>query len=106
MAGTSPSWTPLFATVGALVTDTGGPLSHAAVVAREFSLPAVVGTHVATQALRDGQTVEVDGDHGIIRLLEPSATDSTAPALGIRANGTRTRYAREPAYAVECHAGP
>jgi pyruvate,water dikinase len=65
----NPSWVPLFAIAGGLVTDTGGVLSHAAVVAREFALPAVVGTGDATQRIADGRQVEIDGTSGIVRLL-------------------------------------
>ncbi|AKT40595.1 non-ribosomal peptide synthetase [Chondromyces crocatus] len=64
-----PAWTPLFATVAAIVTDSGGMLSHAAVVAREYGIPAVVGTQVGTQRIRDGQLVEVDGERGVVTLL-------------------------------------
>ena len=67
---TAPAWTPLFATVAAVVTDTGGILSHSAVVAREYRIPAVVGTRNATDTFADGQRVEVDGDKGIVRILE------------------------------------
>ncbi|MBW3652887.1 MAG: hypothetical protein KY433_04685 [Actinobacteria bacterium] len=66
---TAPPWTPLFATVAAVVTDTGGVLSHCAVVAREYGIPAVVGTGMATSVIADGQTIEVDGDAGIVRIL-------------------------------------
>jgi phosphohistidine swiveling domain-containing protein len=66
---TAPPWTPLFARAAAIVTDSGGLLSHCAVVAREYGLPAVVGTKMATAAIRDGQLVEVDGDAGTVRLL-------------------------------------
>jgi phosphohistidine swiveling domain-containing protein len=66
---TAPPWTPLFATAAAVVTDTGGILSHCAVVAREYRIPAVVGAAMATATIRDGQTVEVDGDAGIVRVL-------------------------------------
>lgn len=66
---TAPPWTPLFATVAAVVTDTGGILSHCAVVAREYRIPAVVGTRTATARIHDGQMIEVDGDKGIVRLL-------------------------------------
>ncbi|MBI3964094.1 MAG: hypothetical protein HY329_00545 [Chloroflexi bacterium] len=66
---TLPPWTPLFATAAAVVTDTGGVLSHAAIVAREYRIPAVVGTGFATALLRDGQTIEVDGDAGVVRIL-------------------------------------
>ena len=74
---TTPAWTPLFASAGALVTDTGGILSHAAIVAREYRLPAVVGCDVATSAIRDGARVEVDGDAGSVRV-----TLGREPALG------------------------
>ena len=66
---TAPSWTPLFATAAAIVTDTGGVLSHCAVVAREYRIPAVVGTARATTTIRDGQIVEVDGDAGLVRIF-------------------------------------
>ncbi len=66
----SSSWTPLFATAAAIVTDTGGILSHAAVVAREYRIPAVLGTAVATTMLREGQLLEVDGEQGIVRILD------------------------------------
>lgn len=66
---TAPPWTPLFAIIGGLVTDSGGILSHSAVVAREYGIPAVVGTGVATRRLLDGQRVEVDGTTGLVRIL-------------------------------------
>jgi pyruvate,water dikinase len=68
-ASSNPSWVPLFAIAGGLITDTGGVLSHAAVVAREFALPAVVGTGDATQRIADDRLVELDGSTGIVRLL-------------------------------------
>jgi pyruvate,water dikinase len=66
---TAPPWTPLFAIAGAVVTDTGGILSHSAVVAREYGIPAVVGAGAATTAIRDGDVVEVDGDAGTVRVV-------------------------------------
>ncbi len=66
---TAPPWTPLFATAGAVVTDTGGVLSHCAVVAREYGIPAVVGTGNATAVISDGMTIEVDGDAGTVRIV-------------------------------------
>ena len=66
---TSAPWTQLFATAAAIVTDAGGVLSHCAIVAREYGIPAVVGTGHATATIRDGDIVEVDGDHGIVRIL-------------------------------------
>jgi phosphohistidine swiveling domain-containing protein len=67
---TAPPWTPLFATAVAVVSDTGGILSHCAVVAREYGIPAVVGAGNATALLQDGQLVEVDGDAGTVRLVQ------------------------------------
>ena len=67
---TSPVWSVLFPTIGALVTDTGGMLSHPAIIAREYRLPAVVATGLATRLLRDGQTVTVDGTDGTVEVLE------------------------------------
>ncbi|MGH2888090.1 MAG: PEP-utilizing enzyme, partial [Solirubrobacteraceae bacterium] len=61
---TDPAWSVLFATAGALVTDGGGALSHAAIVAREHAIPAVVGAGQATRRLRDGDIVTVDGAAG------------------------------------------
>lgn len=66
---TMPPWTPLFATAAAVVTDAGGVLSHCAVVAREYRIPAVVGTGQATRAIADGQLLEVDGSQGLVRIL-------------------------------------
>lgn len=66
---TEPPWTPLFATAAAVVTDSGGVLSHTAVVAREYRIPAVVGTGMATKHIADGQLVEVDGSNGTVRIL-------------------------------------
>jgi pyruvate,water dikinase len=65
----NPSWVPLFGIIAGLVTNTGGVTSHAAVVAREFGVPAVVGTGEATRLIRNGQQVEVDGSAGEVRLL-------------------------------------
>jgi phosphohistidine swiveling domain-containing protein len=64
----NPSWVPLFAIAGGVITNTGGVLSHAAVVAREFGLPAVVGTGDATTRIVDGRTVELDGSSGYVHL--------------------------------------
>jgi pyruvate,water dikinase len=65
---TLPSWTSLFRIAGAVVTDSGGALSHAAIVAREYGLPCVVATRIGTVAIRDGQMVTVDGGAGTVRL--------------------------------------
>jgi pyruvate,water dikinase len=65
---TTPAWTSLFAIASAVVTEIGGPLSHSSIVAREYGIPAVLGTGVATKRIRSGQTVTVDGGKGIVRL--------------------------------------
>jgi pyruvate,water dikinase len=65
---TSPVWSVLFAKVGALVTNSGGVLSHPAIIAREHGIPAVVATGNATAVIRDGQQVTVDGEAGVVRI--------------------------------------
>ncbi|MCY4390797.1 MAG: PEP-utilizing enzyme [Chloroflexi bacterium] len=67
---TAPTWTPYFAVAGAVVTDAGGALSHTAVVAREYGIPAVVGTRTGTRAIEDGTLIEVDGSEGTVRFLQ------------------------------------
>jgi len=66
---TSPSYLFLLKVAGAIVTDEGGMLSHAAIVARELNKPCIIGTRIATKVLKDGDQVEVDADHGIVRKL-------------------------------------
>jgi phosphohistidine swiveling domain-containing protein len=65
---TTPAWTPLFAMASAVVTDIGGPLSHGSIVAREYGIPAVMGTGVATRRIQSGQVITVDGDSGVVTL--------------------------------------
>ena len=67
---TDVGWTPYFAVISALVTDIGSSVSHGAVVAREYGLPCVVNTLVATRVLRTGDRVRVDGDRGLVTLLD------------------------------------
>jgi pyruvate,water dikinase len=67
-----PPWTPLFTIAAAIITDVGGILSHGAVVAREYGIPAVVGTILATKIIHDGQLVEVDGNSGLVHILDDS----------------------------------
>jgi pyruvate,water dikinase len=67
---TTPAWTPLFARASAVVTDVGGPLSHGSIVAREYGIPAVLGTGTATKRLRSGQTITVDGTAGVVTIVE------------------------------------
>ncbi|HEV8574615.1 MAG TPA: PEP-utilizing enzyme [Dehalococcoidia bacterium] len=65
---TMPPWTPLFAIASGVVTDHGGILSHTAIVAREYQIPAVVGTKLATSLIRDGQRITVDGSEGTVTM--------------------------------------
>jgi pyruvate,water dikinase len=66
---TTPAWTPLFAMAAGIVTDVGGPLSHGSIVAREYGIPAVLGTGVATRRIRSGETIVVDGGQGTVEIL-------------------------------------
>ena len=68
-AYTDPSWTPLFVAIEGLVTEVGGQMTHGAVIAREYGLPAVVGVEHATRLIRDGQRIRVDGTTGYVELL-------------------------------------
>jgi pyruvate,water dikinase len=71
---TDPSWTPVFLAIKGLVTEVGGLMTHGAVIAREYGLPAVVGVEHATKLIRDGQRIRVHGTDGYIELLSaPSA---------------------------------
>ena len=65
---TTPAWTPLFAMASAVVTDIGGPLSHSSIVAREYGIPAVMATGVATRRIHTGQMITVDGSAGTVTL--------------------------------------
>lgn len=67
---TNPAWVIAFTKIAGLVTDTGGALSHPAVVSREFGVPAVVGTGKATQAIKNGQRIRVDGSSGVVEILD------------------------------------
>jgi pyruvate,water dikinase len=67
---TSPAWAPIFSKIKATVTDVGGVMSHAAIVAREYGLPAVVGTGRATGVIRTGQIIRVDGSEGTVTVLD------------------------------------
>lgn len=72
---TNPAWTPLFRRAVAVVVDMGGAASHAAIVAREYGIPAVMGTMNGTQQLRDGQWIQVDGSRGLVWKAEPMAKE-------------------------------
>jgi pyruvate,water dikinase len=66
---TNPTWAPIFQKIAGAVSDIGGSMSHAAIVAREYSLPAVVGTGTATSRIKDGQRIRVDGGRGVVTIL-------------------------------------
>jgi rifampicin phosphotransferase len=70
-AYTDPSWTPLFVAIKGLVTEVGGLMTHGAVIAREYGVPAVVGVEHATRLIRDGQRIRVHGTDGYVEILRP-----------------------------------
>ena len=67
---TNPAWVVLFTKIVGLVTDAGGTVSHPAVLSREFGIPAVVGTSVATQQIKNGDRVRINGTSGLVEILE------------------------------------
>ena len=69
-AYTDPSWSPLFVAIAGLVTEVGGLMTHGAVIAREYGLPAVVGVERATDLIEDGQRIHLDGTGGYIEILD------------------------------------
>ncbi|QYN25932.1 phosphoenolpyruvate synthase [Amycolatopsis sp. DSM 110486] len=69
-AYTDPSWSPVFVTIAGLITEVGGLMTHGAVVAREYGLPAVVGVNQATRLIRDGQRIRVNGTNGYVEFLD------------------------------------
>jgi pyruvate,water dikinase len=81
---TNPAWVVLFTKIAGLVTDTGGTTSHPAVLAREFGIPAVIGTSVATSRIATGDRLRIDGTAGKVEILHrESAQVATAPAASI-----------------------
>jgi pyruvate,water dikinase len=66
---TDPGWGPIFPLISGLVIERGGMLSHGAIIAREFGIPAVVGVKDATRLIPDGKAIVVDGDKGLVRLV-------------------------------------
>jgi phosphoenolpyruvate synthase/pyruvate phosphate dikinase len=92
---TVPPWTPLFATAAAVVTDGGGVLCHSAVVAREYRIPAVVGTGHATTTFKDGQLLEVDGNAGTVRVV---SENQQSDSLNLQ-SAVENRKTNEPALA-------
>ncbi|HET9475659.1 MAG TPA: PEP-utilizing enzyme, partial [Steroidobacteraceae bacterium] len=67
---TNPTWAPIFQKIAGAVSDIGGSMSHAAIVAREYGLPAVVGTGSATSRIKDGQRIRVDGGRGVVTIIQ------------------------------------
>ncbi len=79
---TDVGWTPFFGVISALVTDLGSAVSHGAVVAREYGLPAVLNTRIGTRVLRTGDWLRVDGDRGLVEILETAATPDPSSLQG------------------------
>jgi len=75
---TNPAWVTLFTKISALVTDAGGTVSHPAVLAREFGIPAVIGSSVATQKIKTGDLLRVNGSTGVVEILAEDATEGDA----------------------------
>jgi pyruvate,water dikinase len=78
---TGTAWTPLFIKIAGVVTDTGGMLTHAAIAAREYGIPSVVGTWNATNSIGDGDIVRVDGNVGVVEILQRVGS---APATSMK----------------------
>ena len=70
---TNPSWAPVFTKIKAAVTDIGGLTSHAAIVCREYGVPSVTGTGIATSVIKTGDTIRVDGETGVVTIIERAA---------------------------------
>ena len=96
-AYTDPSWTPLFVSIKGLVTEVGGLMTHGAVIAREYGLPAVVGVERATQLIRDGQRIRVHGTHGYVEILTEPLRASPSLAEPLRASPSLAEPRREEA---------
>jgi pyruvate,water dikinase len=78
---TNPAWVVLFTKIVGLVTDAGGTVSHPAVLSREFSIPCVVGTDVATQKIKSGDRIRINGTTGLVEILE-TAAEGLSPRQG------------------------
>jgi pyruvate,water dikinase len=89
-AYTDPSWTPLFVAIKGLVTEVGGLMTHGAVIAREYGLPAVVGVQHAMRLIRDGQRIRVHGTEGYVELLDSPTGDRPA-STGLLVTSRSTR---------------
>jgi pyruvate,water dikinase len=75
---TDSGWAPLLAQAGGLIAEVGGQLSHGAIVAREYGIPAVMNIYQATQRLKDGQQVRIDGEKGLVELLSSPSESLSA----------------------------
>ena len=99
---TLPPWAPLFAIAAAVVTETGGPLSHCAIAAREYGIPAVVGAPEATRRIATGQRITIDGSTGIIelhalnRLPEPARSESRPAGVSLLLPRSRSGRCSRP----------
>ncbi|HUQ43191.1 MAG TPA: PEP-utilizing enzyme [Candidatus Limnocylindria bacterium] len=80
---TNPAWVVLFTKIAGLVTDTGGTTSHPAVLSREFGIPAVIGTSIATHRIATGDRIRVDGTNGVVEILARAATPASGPTSGV-----------------------
>src|SRR5579859_1903194 len=89
-AYTDPSWTPLFVSIGGLITEVGGLMTHGAVIAREYGIPAVVGVQEATRLIADGQRIRVHGTEGYIEILSGPQQSRRKP----RRDSTREALSR------------
>jgi len=67
---TEPSWTPIFINACAVVMEIGGALQHGAIIAREYGLPCVTGIEKATEMIKDGDLIEVDGTNGFVKIIK------------------------------------
>jgi rifampicin phosphotransferase len=103
-AYTDPSWTPAFVTIKGLVTEVGGLMTHGAVIAREYGLPAVVGVEHATRLIRDGQRIRVHGTDGYVEILGHGTGAQSVSALG-PARRRRTVRSRMPSVALSALSG-
>ena len=80
MPGLDPGWTPVLPLINGLITEAGGMLSHGAILAREFKVPAVASVPGARRVIRPGDRLEIDGVRGIVRILQRvHPPDATAP---------------------------
>jgi pyruvate,water dikinase len=80
---TNPAWVVLFTKIVGLVTDAGGTVSHPAVLSREFGIPAVVGSSVATQQISSGDRIRVNGTTGLVEILDKAAKPAKSDLLGV-----------------------